>query len=418
MNPSRKRFLDGVLLVALAAIMGIVVGHFVWSDSSSVKLSPTSSRAFNPYRSEQRRSTPGGSGEEGVPGGGLFGPGGGNEGGSGSEGSGGEGEGRGSEGGSSAEGGSSSGVSSSVTSKVDPALVDINTQLGLESGAAAGTGMVVSSNGVVITNNHVITGATKITATDIGNGTTYTAKVVGYDHGHDIAVLQLEGASGLKTVSFGDSSSLKTDENVATIGNAGGAGGTPTAAAGQITGLNQSITAGDEVDGGSERLTGLIQLSGDLQPGDSGGPLVNESGEVIGMDTAASTTFQIQSSADQGFAIPIAEVQSIAGQIREGEASGTIHIGATGLLGVFLQSGNGEEGATIENVISDTPAATSGLTAGDTITALDGKSVSSPTDLTELMLAKHPGEKVTLTYQTQAGAQETATVTLASGPPS
>ena len=111
-------------------------------------------------------------------------------------------------------------------------------------------------------------------------------------------------------------------------------------------------------------------------------------------------------------------MQSIAGQIREGEASGTIHIGTTGLLGVFLQSGNGEEGATIENVISDTPAATSGLTAGDTITALDGKSVSSPTDLTELMLAKHPGEKVTLTYQTQSGANETATITLASGPPS
>jgi len=409
-NPSRKRSLDAVLLVALAAIVGIVVGHFVWSDAGSVKLSPTSSREFGPYPSEQRRSTPGGAGEAGVPRG-LFGPG-------GNEGSGAEGEGRGSEGGSSAQGGSSNGVSAAVTSKVDPALVDINTDLGLESGAAAGTGMVVTSGGVVITNNHVITGATKITATDIGNGTTYTAKVIGYDYGRDIAVLQLEGASDLKTVTFGDSSSLKTDQNVATIGNAGGAGGTPTAAAGQITGLNQSITAGDEVDGGSERLTGLIQLSGNLQPGDSGGPLVNESGEVIGMDTAASTTFQIQSSADQGFAIPIAEVQSISGQIREGEASGTIHIGPTGLLGVFLQGGNGEQGATVENVISGTPAATSGLTAGDTITALDGKSVGSPTDLTELMLAKHPGEKVTLTYQTQAGAQQTATVTLASGPPS
>src|SRR4029077_1837645 len=97
------------------------------------------------------------------------------------------------------------------------------------------------------TNNHVISGATKITATDVGNGQTYTARVVGYAYGHDIAVLQLEGASGLQTVSFGDAGALKVGQSVATIGNAGGAGGTPSATGGQVVALGQSITAGDEL---------------------------------------------------------------------------------------------------------------------------------------------------------------------------
>ncbi len=414
-----------LLFLALAAVAGIVVGHFLWSSSATLRLSPASRSAFTPSRHYTPGQSSGASGEEA---GYLFGPGRAGEGPGSTEGGGSAEGGRSpeagpsegstaGEGSGSREAGSAAGVSSSVTSKVDPALVDINTDLGLEGGAAAGTGMVVTSDGEVITNNHVITGATKITATDVGNGTTYTAKVVGYDYGHDIAVLQLEGASGLKTVSFDESGSPKSGEGVATIGNAGGTGGTPTAAAGQVTALGQSITAGDEIDGGSEQLTGLIQLSGDLQPGDSGGPLVNDSGEVVGMDTAASDTFQFQSSADEGFAIPISEVESVAKQITEGEGSSTVHIGPTGLLGVLVQS-SGDEGVAVENVISETPAAGSGIGAGDTITALDGKTVTTPTSLTLLMLAEHPGDSVKLTWRTPEGTQRTATVKLASGPPS
>lgn len=447
----RSPLARGVLLALLAAVVGVVVGHFVWSGGSTVRVTSASSRGFAPFRErgsgglfgggsarESGRGTGessagadessggagaygngaggygGGSNEYGGGGsesggrdggGGLFGPGNANEGGST--------EGRSGEGGSSAATGA---VSSSITSKVDPALVDINTVLGLEGGAAAGTGMVVSSDGLVITNNHVITGATKITARDVGNGTTYTARVVGYDYGHDIAVLQLEGASGLKTVSFANSDSLKVGENVATIGNAGGTGGTPSAAAGHITALEQSITAGDELDGGEEHLKGLIQISGDLQPGDSGGPLVNESGEVVGMDTAASATFQFQSSADEGFAIPVDQVQTIAKEIREGEGSSTIHIGETGMMGILVQS-TGSEGALVEDVLSGTPAASSGLSAGDTIIALDGAGVSTPTALTDLILREHPGDKVTVTWRTSGGTRQTATITLASGPP-
>jgi len=415
---SRHTLIRLALGAALAALAGVLVGHFVWSAATTVRLNPASNRLSGPFTSYRQggalgSENTGESGERYGRPGGLFGPGGTAENGGGSSETGGS---SGETGGSSS--GSTGGVANAITSKVDPALVDIDTDLGLEGGEAAGTGMVVTSTGEVFTNNHVITGATKITATDLGNGTTYKARVVGYDHGHDIAVLQLEGASGLKTVSFGNSSSVTVGQDIATIGNAGGAGGTPSAASGQVSALDQSITAGEEIDGSEEHLSGLIQIDGDLQPGDSGGPLVNSSGEVIGMDTAASSTFQFESSADEGFAIPIEQVQTIAKEIREGQSSSTIHIGATGLLGVFVQGQSGEgEGALVENVISGTPAATSGLGAGDVITALDGSGVSSPTVLTELILKEHPGDSVRVTWRTPSGVQQTATVTLAEGPP-
>lgn len=391
--------LGAALIGLLALVVGISLGHFAWRAATVVRLNPTSSRRFAPFR----YVGPGGSEGSGAYGrpyggdGGLFGP----EGGSSS------GE---------AEGGSSSGVSSSITGKVDPGLVDIDTDLGLEGASAAGTGMVVTSTGEVITNNHVITGATKITATDVGNGTTYTARVVGYDHSADIAVLQLEGAAGLKTVSLGDSASLEVGQSVATIGNAGGVGGTPSATGGRVTALDQSITAGEELDGSEEHLSGLVQLEGDVEPGDSGGPLANSSGEVLGMDTAASATFQFASSADEAYAIPINQVEAVASQIVGDHASNTVHIGATALLGVLVQSQSGE-GALVESVLAGTPAASSGLAAGDVITALDGSSVASGTALTDLMLQEHPGDTVKLTWQTPAGAQQSATVKLASGPP-
>ena len=117
-----------------------------------------------------------------------------------------------------------------------------------------------------------------IKATDIGNGQTYTAKVVGYDKTDDIAVLQLEGASGLPTASLGNSSQVTSGEQVVALGNAGGKGGTPSVAAGTITALNQSITASDDGSGSSEQLSGMLETNADIQPGDSGGPLVNTAG--------------------------------------------------------------------------------------------------------------------------------------------
>jgi S1-C subfamily serine protease len=177
---------------------------------------------------------------------------------------------------------------SSVAAKVSPGLVDVNTVLGYENARAAGTGIVLTSDGEVLTNHHVIEGATSITVTDIGNGKTYSASVVGYDEAHDIAVLKLKDASGLQTAKTGNSDQVKLGDQVVGVGNAGGTGGTPSYAAGKVTGLNQSITATDQNGQDPENLTNLIQTDANIQAGDSGGPLVNANGEVVGVDVAGN----------------------------------------------------------------------------------------------------------------------------------
>ncbi|NUR97701.1 MAG: PDZ domain-containing protein [Kribbellaceae bacterium] len=177
---------------------------------------------------------------------------------------------------------------SSVAAKVSPGLVDVNTVLGYENARAAGTGIVLTSDGEVLTNHHVIEGATSITVTDIGNGKTYTASVVGYDEAHDIAVLKLKNASGLQTAKTGNSDQVKLGDQVVGVGNAGGTGGTPSYAAGKVTGLNQSITATDQNGQDPENLANLIQTDANIQAGDSGGPLVNANGEVVGVDVAGN----------------------------------------------------------------------------------------------------------------------------------
>jgi S1-C subfamily serine protease len=320
------------------------------------------------------------------------------------------------------------GTSSAVAEHVESDIVDIDTTLGADRGAAAGTGIVVSASGEVITNNHVIDGATQITATDIGNGKSYTARVIGYDRTSDVAVISLQGASGLATAPLGDATTLRTGDSVTTIGNAGGVGGAPSIAGGTVVALNRSITAGDA---GSfpEQLTGLIELNGALQPGDSGGPLVDQSGRVVGMDTAASSSFSFQTPSGsggtgRGFAIPINEVLAISRQIVAGTATASIHIGASAMLGVLVSttgaasqgSAATASGVAIGGAEPGTPADRAGLVAGDTITSLNGQAVNSPQALVALMSHHHPGDEVRLTWHDRAGNSHTATLKLATGP--
>jgi hypothetical protein len=143
------------------------------------------------------------------------------------------------------------GGASSIASRVAPVLVDINLTLGYQSGEGAATGIVLTPSGLVLTNNHVIDGATAIRATDIGNGRTYSATVVGYDRSRDIALIQLNGASGLATAQLGDSAKVTVGQKVIAIGNAGGVGGTPSEARGAVVALRQQITASDALDGTS-----------------------------------------------------------------------------------------------------------------------------------------------------------------------
>ncbi|HEX3192392.1 MAG TPA: trypsin-like peptidase domain-containing protein [Streptosporangiaceae bacterium] len=346
---------------------------------------------------------------------------------------------------------------SQIAQRVDPALVDVVTTLGYQGASAAGTGIVLTSDGEVLTNNHVIRGATSIKVTDVGNGRTYTAKVVGYDASKDVAVIKLQNASGLTTANLGDSSSVQTGDAVTALGNAGGKGGTPSVATGAVTALNQSITASDEGSGAnSEQLSGLIETNADIQPGDSGGALVDAYGQVIGMNTAASSGTQFQSesgqSAAQAYAIPIDNAETIADQIEAGQGSSTVHIGATAFLGIqsggsssgsSSGSGSGDSGGfggfggfgqgdgsgfgqgdgsgassgvTISGALSGSPAASAGLTAGDTITSVDGQAVSSASDIQQALVKHHPGDKISVNWVDQSGQSQTATVTLASGP--
>ena len=171
--------------------------------------------------------------------------------------------------------GSSTLSATEIAARTDPGLVDVISTLGYQHGTAEGTGMVLTSDGEVLTNNHVVAGSTSVKVRDIGNGKTYTAKVVGYSDTDDVAVLRLAGASGLSTVSLGNSDTVKVAQQVTALGNAEGKEGTPSVAAGTVTSLGNTITAEDSGDGAQEHLTDMIRTNADIEPGDSGGPLLN-----------------------------------------------------------------------------------------------------------------------------------------------
>lgn len=340
--------------------------------------------------------------------------------------------------------GSAGAAPTDIAALVDPAVVDVNTTIGYVPGeSAAGTGIVLTSTGEILTNNHVIRGATVVKVTDVGNGKTYPATVVGYDVASDIAVLQLKGASGLPTISLGSSASVKVGQAVTAIGNAGGLEGTPSVAPGSVTGLNKSITAtDDDGTGTTEQLTHLIETNAGLEPGDSGGPLVNSAGLVVGIDTAASSGFSFEDQEDStsAYAIPINHALALAKQIEAGQASATTHIGPSPLLGVDIDAVAQEDsygygggfgygyggygnpaptptttGAVVEQVLPASPAAKAGLAADDVITAIEGKKITTPTTLTNVLLRYSPNSTVTVTWVDSSGLSHHASVKLATG---
>ncbi|MGI9079212.1 MAG: S1C family serine protease [Acidimicrobiales bacterium] len=293
-------------------------------------------------------------------------------------------------------------------------VVDIDTELGYQGARAAGTGMVLTASGEVLTNNHVVAGATSITATAVDTGRTYPARVVGTDPTEDVAVIQLAGASGLATVSTSGAAHLGVGDPVVAIGNAGGRGGTPSVVNGTIVALDQAITASDESGANAERLTGLIEVDAPIEAGDSGGPLTDGSGTVIGMDTAAEMGgSRYRSSTQVGYAIPIEKARSIADQIESGKASATIHIGLPGFLGVQIA---GSGGAAVAGVVPGTPAVSIGLVAGDTITSVNSRTVDTASGLSTLLQPAKPGDRVAIGWVDRSGTGHSARATLATGP--
>jgi S1-C subfamily serine protease len=297
---------------------------------------------------------------------------------------------------------------SSAAAQVGPQIVDIDAKLGFQSAVGAGTGIVIDPS-VILTNNHVVAGATDLTARSIANGQTYPANVIGFDRQHDIAVLQLAGG-GLPVANIGNSDGLSVGEPVVSLGNAGGAGGAPSVESGRIAALNQTVSANDALTGSTETLVGLIQVDANIRPGDSGGPTVNSANQVIGMNTAASQNFHL--GRGQGFAIPINEAMAIAGQIRSGASSPTVHIGPTAFLGVGVNDAQGGSGAVVRQVIPTGPAAGAGLAPGDVVNSINGQPVNSATALTNILDQHHPGDHVSVGLQGRV-----IDVTLGDGPP-
>src|SRR3954452_18670842 len=288
-------------------------------------------------------------------------------------------------------------------------IVDIYTTLGYESGRAAGTGMILTRSGEVLTNNHVIVGATRFKVVDVTTHRRYSASVVGYSVSRDIAVLQLAHASGLRTVKRGGAVPLHVGMRIVARGNAQGRGGPPRTARGRVIALHQQISAKDET-GDAETLNNVIATNAPVVPGYSGGPLENSQNRVLGIVTAGST-----SGVHRGFAIPIKQALQIARRIESGRPNAIVHVGPTAFLGVRLA--DVADQAKIALVLQGKPADLAGLAGGDVITSLNGTTISSRAQLRQVVLELVPGKAVPIGWTDTNDAPQTGTITPISGPP-
>jgi S1-C subfamily serine protease len=358
-----------------------------------------------------------------------------------------------------------------VAAKVDPGVVDVDASIAYSGGTSSeGTGMVISRDGLILTNNHVINGSNDIKVRLVMAGKQIPATVVGYDATQDVALLKVSGVPNLRPVSVGNSSQVTVGTPVVALGNAEGQGGRPRAAAGVINSLNKTISPTDESTGDTETLHNMLQTNADIVSGDSGGPLANGAAQVIGMTTANASSSQSSSSV-LGYAIPINTALAVAHQIAAGQQGGTVQIGVPGFLGVLVpqsnssnprqqaaqqrqqehqqsqqgsgpgaSDGNGPggaglscandnsdtsvpatiapatQGALVDGVLCNTPAAKAGLVSGDVITTVDGQPVTTPGSLTKTMEGFRPGVKVTLGWQAPDGQHRTGRITLAPAP--
>jgi len=304
-----------------------------------------------------------------------------------------------------------------IAAQVNPAIVDINTVVG--NSQAAGTGMILTSDGQVLTNDHVVDGSSRIRVTIAGRSGTFAAHVIGVATTHDVALIQIEGVSGLPTVTLASSSTLKVGDPIVAIGNALGLGGTPKATQGTVTALNQTITA-SEGNGKSEQLTGMIQSDAPISPGDSGGPIVNSAAQVVGMITAGDVQGFGAPTSTVNYAIPADTALGFVNTIRSGQASSEIIYGQVGFMGVSVrdltQSAGSHlgvsAGALVVNVQAGGPAESAGITENSVIIKVGNTAVTSSNSLGTAIREHKPGEKVSVTWVDNRGTH-TSTVTLA-----
>jgi S1-C subfamily serine protease len=303
----------------------------------------------------------------------------------------------------------------SILAKAEPGVVSIRTQafspnefFGVEPQQGAGTGMVLTPDGVVLTNAHVVANASDIKVTLATENRTFSASLLGSDPSADVAVLKLQGADGLKTVKLGRSADARVGDDVVAIGNALALPGGPTVTEGIVSALDRSIDS----EGG--RIEHLIQTDAAINPGNSGGPLVNSAGDVIGMNTAVAGQAQ-----NIGFAIAIDTVKPLADQLKAGKGvvRGTTFLGVssvtvTGAVKDRFQL-EASKGALVTDVTPGSAAQNAGIRAGDVIVKFGDDDIASSDDLSAAVRKHQPGDKVEVQWQ-RGSEKMSATVTLGS----
>ncbi len=316
----------------------------------------------------------------------------------------------------------------SVADDVQDAIVNITSDT--DNGVGAGTGMIISRDGLVLTNHHVISGARDLEVEVGGGGDTYDAHVVGYTIDDDIALVQLEDASGLPTIASEDD--VLANDEVLVMGNALGRGGEPTVSAGTVVALGRQITATDGTGGNAETLTGMIQIAASVQPGQSGGAVVNADGEVVGMTTAASRNggfrFGFEGGSSEAYAIPIGRALAAADEIDGGTSNERVHVGPRAILGVIIRNqlltpdgrrvdGTAGNGVPVSEIDPGGPADDAGISAGSTIVAIGDTEVTNSDEITDAMNTLEPGDEVDVTWLDPQGDRRLASVRLDEGPP-
>jgi S1-C subfamily serine protease len=308
--------------------------------------------------------------------------------------------------GGSADGSQSSDSTSQASESELTGLTRVVSTNSYTGSVGVGTGMVLTSGGEVVTNHHVVEGANSIKVTVMSTGETYTARVVGTDSADDVAVLDLEDASGLDTVAT-DTDGVTVGDAVTAVGDGNGTEEYLSAATGSVTATDQPVTTQAEGTASGESLTGMIEISSDVVPGYSGGATYDADGEVVGMTTAATSN----TDDPDGYAIPISKVLQVAGDLTDGVTNADYVYGQPAFLGIGLGSGTAVQGA-----YDGTPAADAGIGAGDQITSVGDIAVDTATQLRAAIASHSPGDDVSVTWTDSSGSSHTETITLANGP--
>ena len=273
-----------------------------------------------------------------------------------------------------------------------------------ESGA--GTGIIITATGEVVTNAHVVNGATDIKVTLPGSTATHTATIVGINVSEDLAVIQIAGVSGLTPATFANSDSAAVGDSVLAVGNALGYGGAPSVTEGILSAKGRSLT------GSSDNLSNLLQTDAAINPGNSGGPLVDSTGQVIGINVAVASGTTSEPAQNIGFSIPSNTVVNDLPSLKAGKGANS-QGGQTTQSGTFLgvSVADATGGALVQAVEPGSPAAAAGIQAGDLITSVNGKAIADGTALQQAIRSEKSGTAVTIGL-TRNGSPTTVKATL------